>query len=80
MIDDALGWVQETGLESPVYVWLHLYDAHIHIRAPKQYTDLLPGQPYDAEIAYVDDQVQRVVDAFEGTPTLLLLLGTMGRV
>lgn len=78
VIDDALGWVQETGFETPLYLWLHLYDAHYPLQAPAEYAALLPDKPYDAEIAYVDDQVQRVVDAFDGEPTLFVVVGDHG--
>ena len=78
VVDDALGWVNETGFDIPIYLWVHLYDAHFPLQAPDEYNQLLPGKPYDAEIAYVDDQVQRLVDAFHGEPTLFVVVGDHG--
>ena len=58
VVDDLLGWLP-TG-EAPFFAWAHFYDAH----APYQDYDAfdLPT-PYDEEIAFVDQQLGRLVEA-----------------
>ena len=76
VIDDALAWLDDTGTDSPVFLWTHLYDPHFPHRAPEPYASAL--KPYDAELAYVDDQVARLVKRFEGLPTLFVVVGDHG--
>jgi len=78
VIDDALGWVQESGFDTPLFVWTHLYDPHHPLQAPEPYATELSDRPYDAELAYVDDQVERLVKQFEGQPTLFIVVGDHG--
>ena len=78
VVGDALAWLATVPKEKSVFLWVHLYDAHMPYRPPQSYARLQPGRPYDAELAYVDDQVGRVVDAFSGRPTLFALIGDHG--
>ncbi len=78
VIDDALGWLATVGTERPRFVWVHLYDAHFPYRPPEGYLDPADPRPYDGEIAYVDDQVERLVQAFAGRPTYVVVVGDHG--
>ncbi len=78
VVGDALAWLATVPEEKPVFLWVHLYDAHLPYRPPDSYAKLQPGRPYDAELAYVDDQVGRLVDAFADRSTLFALIGDHG--
>jgi arylsulfatase A-like enzyme/Tfp pilus assembly protein PilF len=47
----------------PFLLWVHLYDAHDPYDAPAPFGRRHAAAPYDGEIAYVDAQVGRLVDA-----------------
>lgn len=77
VVDDLLGWLEQ-GHDKPVFLWAHLYDAHFPYVPPEGYTTEDDYRPYDGEIAFVDDQIARLVAAFEGTETLFVLAGDHG--
>lgn len=58
----ALRWLREA--EGPTFAWVHYYDPHLEHRAPAEFSERFPERPYDAEIAYVDQQLGRLVEAF----------------
>jgi len=62
--DAALAWLQATG-ERPFFLWVHYYDPHLEHRAPASFVAQLPGRPYDAEIAYVDHELGRLLLGLE---------------
>lgn len=43
-----------SGSERPLFVWVHLYDAHTPYDAPEPFRSRFPGDGYGAEIAYID--------------------------
>jgi arylsulfatase A-like enzyme/tetratricopeptide (TPR) repeat protein len=59
VVDAATAWVD--GVTGPFFLWVHLYDPHMDHRAPKEWADRFPDRPYDAEIAYADSQVGRLL-------------------
>ncbi|HXG55596.1 MAG TPA: sulfatase-like hydrolase/transferase, partial [Vicinamibacterales bacterium] len=48
----------------PFFMWVHLYDAHAPYAPPQEFLEKA-GNAYDGEIAYVDAQVGRLLDALE---------------
>jgi arylsulfatase A-like enzyme/tetratricopeptide (TPR) repeat protein len=78
VVNDALTWLAGVPSGEPVFLWVHLYDAHFPYTPPDAYAKRVPGRPYDAELAYVDDQVARVVEAFAGRAALFALVGDHG--
>ncbi len=58
VVNDALRWMhaQPRGAGKPFFVWIHLYDPHQPYDPPEAFRSLL-RDPYDAEIAYADDEV-----------------------
>lgn len=78
VVDDALAWLATVPKKKPVFLWVHLYDAHFPYTAPEPYASASSGKPYDAELAYVDDQVARVEAVFAGRPAILNLVGDHG--
>jgi len=59
--NDAVNWLESVPSDRPFFAWVHYYDAHSPYAPPGG----VPAgmHPYDAEIAFVDDQVQGVLDA-----------------
>jgi arylsulfatase A-like enzyme/Flp pilus assembly protein TadD len=78
VVDDALNWLAGQPEDQPVFLWVHLYDAHYPYVARGAYAESMKDRPYDAELAYVDDQVGRLVEAFEGRNVLWALIGDHG--
>jgi len=83
VVEDALAWLDSRPQDQPFFLWLHFYDAHLPNHPPRSYLevygdDIDHEDLYDAEIAYVDDQLQRVVGALDDTPTLWAIAGDHG--
>jgi arylsulfatase A-like enzyme/Tfp pilus assembly protein PilF len=57
----AADWLRARN--GPFFAWVHLYDAHAPYEAPSPYREAQAGRPYDAEVAYVDACVGRVLEA-----------------
>lgn len=81
-VDQALGWLN-TQSGKPVFVWLHFYDAHSpYDPPPAQFRTKYPGNTYDAEIAYMDQQLGRFLDAvkkkYPADKTMVVLLSDHG--
>jgi choline-sulfatase len=62
-VDAALAWLAEA--PERFFLWLHLYDPHAPYEAPEAYQARKLGQPYDAEIAFADAQLGRLLAAIE---------------
>jgi arylsulfatase A-like enzyme/Flp pilus assembly protein TadD len=84
-VDHALSWLksQPQGPAKPFFVWLHFYDAHQpYVPPPTEFQRQYPGDIYDAEIAYMDQQLGQFVDAVKKrTPaddTLFVVLSDHG--
>ncbi|MEZ5292952.1 MAG: sulfatase-like hydrolase/transferase [Vicinamibacterales bacterium] len=84
VVDKALAWLS-TDDDRPFFGWVHLYDAHAPYAAPADYAARFPATPvgaYDAEIAYADAQVGRLLAALDAQghadDTLVVVLGDHG--
>ena len=53
---------------APWFAWVHLYDPHEPYRAPEPYAS--QHAPYDAEVAYTDAMVGRLLDALRAAGQL----------
>lgn len=64
VVDAAIRWLAEKRSRSqPFFCWVHLYDPHApYLAHTELFGDEFHGRPYDAEIAYIDRQVGRLVD------------------
>lgn len=62
VVDAALQWLRvRTG--RPFFCWVHLYDPHAPCSThPEIFGETFAGRPYDAEIAYMDAQVGRIIE------------------
>jgi len=61
VVDDALAWIDGVPAGEPAFLWAHLYDPHHPYAAPEPWAGTLPD-PYDAELAYADAQLGRLLD------------------
>jgi len=55
----AVSWLE--GAKEPFFAWIHYFDPHHSHRPPPPYNDIFFEQPYDGEIAFVDEQFGRVL-------------------
>ncbi|MGO8719148.1 MAG: sulfatase-like hydrolase/transferase [Acidobacteriaceae bacterium] len=80
-VDHAISWLNAQP-KQPFFVWVHLYDAHEPYNPPAQFRKQYPGDPYDAEIAFEDQQLGRFLHAvYEKSPadnTLVVVLSDHG--
>lgn len=60
VVDRALQWLARDD-ERPFFAWVHLYDAHFPYVPPEPFRTRYAATPYDGEIAFVDEQVQRLL-------------------
>jgi Tfp pilus assembly protein PilF len=65
--DRALAWLATTP-SRPLFVWVHYYDAHAPYAPPEPFRSRFAGEPYRGELAYVDEQLGRLVAAFRARP------------
>jgi arylsulfatase A-like enzyme len=76
--DQALGWLRRRQAE-PYFLWVHYYDPHANTNPPspfKEQHDLA----YDGEIAFVDHELGRLLEAVRasGRKTLVVVVGDHG--
>ena len=80
-VDAARAWIAGVPSDEPIFVWVHLFDPHAPWEAPEPWRRRHPD-PYSAEIAYVDFQTGRLIDAIAGAGrferTLLVLTADHG--
>jgi arylsulfatase A-like enzyme/predicted Zn-dependent protease len=78
VVDDALSVLEGFDPERPSFLWVHLFDPHAPYEPPVAYRKAFEKDPYSGELAFVDDQVQRLVDAVGDVPTLFVVVGDHG--
>jgi arylsulfatase A-like enzyme/Flp pilus assembly protein TadD len=80
-VDRAIAWLHAQPAK-PFFLWVHLYDAHKPYQPPAPFAKEYPGSPYDAEIAFEDQQIGRLLEAVrQKSPdgkTLIVLLSDHG--
>ncbi|MCP3916698.1 MAG: sulfatase, partial [bacterium] len=64
VVDTALDWLGESESDQPFFAWVHLYDAHFpwHPHGEGVQDESAETGSYDGEVAYVDEQVGRLVE------------------
>lgn len=76
----ALDWLE--GKTGPHFMWVHYFDPHEPYEPPEPFLSQYPGNPYLGEIAYMDQQLGRLVLAFEtqnqGRPWNIIVVGDHG--
>ena len=70
-VDRALAWVDEQGGAGRLFLWVHLYDPHEPYLAHEDYPlGDSEEKRYDAELAYSDAQLRRLVAGLESRGVL----------
>ena len=84
VVDRAQTWLDE-GSDRPFFAWVHLYDPHTPYAPPEPFRSRFPATvagAYDAEIAYTDSQVARLIARLQATgrlaSTLVVVVGDHG--
>jgi choline-sulfatase len=79
--DRALDWLKENG-QSKFFLWVHYYDPHAPYDPPEPFKHLYAKNPYDGEIAYMDEQVGRLLTGLDQlaltSSTLIIAVGDHG--
>jgi len=79
--DRALEWLKQNG-RSRFFLWVHYYDPHAPYDPPEPYKGQYARSPYDGEIAYMDEQVGRLLALLESeglaARTLIIAIGDHG--
>ncbi|MEO2014991.1 MAG: sulfatase-like hydrolase/transferase [Fuerstiella sp.] len=78
----AMAWLNRLAPE-PFFCWVHFYDPHEPYDEHRElFEDQFAGRPYDAEIAYMDRHIGRLLDSLQRTGvedrTLILIAGDHG--
>jgi arylsulfatase A-like enzyme len=77
VIDEALAWLRQRD-DAPFFLWMHLYDAHSPYDAPEPFATRYAHDPYAGEIAFMDAQLGRLIDALDPDRTIVVLAGDHG--
>jgi arylsulfatase A-like enzyme/predicted negative regulator of RcsB-dependent stress response len=80
--DAALAWLARRDAKRPFFAWVHYFDAHAPYAPPAPFAARFPEAPYDGEVAAVDAEVGRLLDALDRAGlrdrTLVVVLGDHG--
>lgn len=64
VVDAALPWLHEAGRgDRPFFAWVHFFDPHADYRPPSRFAAQYGPRSYEGEIAYVDEQIGRLLSA-----------------
>ncbi len=76
--DRALAWLQGAP-DQPLFLWVHYYDPHYPYTPPEPFRAQFAKQPYLGEVAAMDEQLGRLVAAFEQKgPAAIIVLADHG--
>ena len=64
--DRALAYLE--GVQNSVFLWVHYFDPHEPYDPPEPFRSRYPADPYLGEIAYLDRELSRLLDAFTRRP------------
>lgn len=77
----ALGFL-ERAETSPLFLWVHYFDPHDPYAPPEPFRTRYPEDPYLGEVAFMDQELGRLVEAFEARfgdgPYKILVAGDHG--
>lgn len=80
VIDRAIEWLARQ--ESKWFCWIHCYDPHDPYEPPEPFNTRFGESPYDGEVAYVDQELGRLLDEMEQKElfdnTLIIFTGDHG--
>ena len=62
--DRAVAWLAQPASQ-PTFLWVHYYDPHFPYTPPEPYRTQYAKNPYMGEVAFMDEQLGRLVQTFE---------------
>ncbi len=68
MTDLAISWLTDhtaVSPDRPFFMWVHYFDAHRRYHPREPYASQFPDRPYDAEIAFIDAELGRLLAFFD---------------
>lgn len=77
--DLAIRWIRKQR-SAPYFLWIHYYDPHATLDPPSPFNERY-AEPYDGEIAFVDSELGRLLQAVEekrGHETLVVVVADHG--
>jgi len=77
---EAQAWLENREGNAPFFLWIHYYDAHAPYTPPAEWRGKTPYDDYLGELAYVDQQVERLLHAASEKETLVAILGDHGEM
>ena len=79
--DHALDWLKQNS-QRKFFLWAHYYDPHAPYDPPEPYRRLYAKNLYDGEIAYMDEQIGRLLGGLDKmgltSRTLVIVVGDHG--
>jgi arylsulfatase A-like enzyme/Tfp pilus assembly protein PilF len=79
--DAVIAALGEPAPSQPRFLWVHFNDPHAPYVPPEPYLGRYPGRPYFGEVAAMDEQIGRLVQAFEARvpePRAILVVADHG--
>ena len=77
----AADWIRKNS-RSSFFLFVHYFDPHQPFDPPGEWRDMFADSPYDAEIAYADEQFGRLLDVLKARglekKTIIVLVGDHG--
>jgi choline-sulfatase len=78
----ALDWLDKSERGRPFMLWVHFYDPHFPYDPPEPYRSRYKKDPYGGEVAYVDEQVGKLLRSLAerslDSKTLVVLMADHG--
>ncbi len=62
VVDAALAWLDEKG-EEDMFLFVHFFDPHFRYEPPEPFLTKYASNPYDGEVAFVDQEIGRLLAA-----------------
>ena len=79
--DRAIAWLEHKS-DQPFFAWVHYFDPHQPYTPPQEFADAYPFY-YDGEIAFVDTQIGRLLQALKdlkvADKTIVVVMGDHGQ-
>jgi len=63
--DAALAWLEQRDRDRPFFLWVHYFDPHHPYEPQKEFVELAKGNAYHAEVAAMDADIGRLLEALE---------------
>jgi arylsulfatase A-like enzyme/cytochrome c-type biogenesis protein CcmH/NrfG len=68
VVEPAMAWI--AGQKGKWFCWIHLFDPHDPYTPPEPFKTEYKNDPYSGEVAFVDAQLGRLIDALDSAGTL----------